>query len=52
MKHFRGVHEEKILHFFHVPPKEFSRNLERKKLGMAIGATLYIPGSMPNFNPN
>ncbi|SES26582.1 HpcH/HpaI aldolase/citrate lyase family protein [Psychrobacillus sp. OK032] len=49
MKHFRGVHEEVISHFFHVPPKEFSRNLEKKKLGIALGATLYIPGSMPNI---
>ncbi|TQR16552.1 HpcH/HpaI aldolase/citrate lyase family protein [Psychrobacillus soli] len=50
MKHFRSVHEEEIHHFFHVPPKEFSRNLERKKLGIALGATLYIPGSMPNIS--
>ena len=49
MKHFRGVHEKEIHHFFHVPPKDFSRNLERKKLGIALGATLYIPGSMPNI---
>lgn len=49
MKHFRGVHEEEIHRFFHVPPKEFSRNIERKKLGIALGATLYIPGSMPNI---
>lgn len=49
MKHFRGVHEEVISHFFHVPPKEFSRDLEKKKLGIALGATLYIPGSMPNI---
>lgn len=49
MKHFRGVHGEEIHHFFHVPPKEFSRNIERKKLGIALGATLYIPGSMPNI---
>lgn len=49
MKHFKGVHEEDIRHFFHVPPIEFSRNLERKKLGIALGATLYIPGSMPGI---
>lgn len=49
MKHFRGVHEEDLHHFFHVPPREFSRNIDREKLGIALGATLYIPGSMPNI---
>lgn len=50
MKHFRGVREEEMSHFFHTPPKEFSRDLERKKLGIALGASLYIPGSMLNFS--
>ncbi|WP_144510386.1 HpcH/HpaI aldolase/citrate lyase family protein [Bacillus sp. FJAT-22090] len=50
MKHFRGVREEEMSHFFHTPPKEFSRDIERKKLGIALGATLYIPGSMRNFS--
>lgn len=50
MKQFRGVSEEKILDFFYAPPTEFSRELEKKKLGMAMGAALYIPGLMPNFS--
>ena len=49
MRQFRGVSEKELLQFFHIPPSEFSKNLERKKLGMAMGASLYLPGSMPNF---
>lgn len=49
MRQFRGVSEKELRQFFHIPPSEFSKNLERKKLGMAMGAALYLPGSMPNF---
>lgn len=49
MRQFRGVSEKEIRQFFHIPPSDFSENLERKKLGMAMGAALYLPGSMPNF---
>ncbi|WP_277585300.1 HpcH/HpaI aldolase/citrate lyase family protein [Psychrobacillus antarcticus] len=49
MRQFRGVSEKEIRQFFHIPPSDFSRNMERKKLGMAMGAALYLPGSMPNF---
>ncbi|MFJ5771888.1 HpcH/HpaI aldolase/citrate lyase family protein [Psychrobacillus sp. NPDC093180] len=49
MKHFRGVHDNELQHFFHVPPKDFSKDLDKKKLGIALGATLYIPGSMPDI---
>ncbi|MEK3979044.1 HpcH/HpaI aldolase/citrate lyase family protein [Psychrobacillus sp. FSL K6-2836] len=50
MRQFRGVSEKEIREFFHIPPSDFSKNLERKKLGMAMGAALYLPGSMPNFS--
>lgn len=49
MRQFKGVSEKEIHRFFHIPPSDFSKNLERKKLGMAMGAALYLPGSMPNF---
>ena len=49
MRQFRGVSEKEIRQFFHIPPSDFSKSLERKKLGMAMGAALYLPGSMPNF---
>ena len=49
MRQFRGVSEKEIRQFFHIPPSDFSKDLERKKLGMAMGAALYLPGSMPNF---
>lgn len=49
MRQFRGVSEKEIRQFFHIPPSDFSSNMERKKLGMAMGAALYLPGSMPNF---
>ena len=50
MKHFRGLNEEEIQSFFHIPPAEFTREIDRKKLGMAMGAVLYMPGLMPNFS--
>jgi len=50
MRQFRGVSEKEIRQFFHIPPSDFSKELERKKLGMAMGAALYIPGSMTNFS--
>lgn len=50
MRQFRGVSEKEIREFFHIPPSDFSKRLERKKLGMAMGAALYLPGSMPNFS--
>ncbi|WP_419960777.1 HpcH/HpaI aldolase/citrate lyase family protein [Psychrobacillus sp. BM2] len=50
MRQFKGVSEKEIRQFFHIPPSDFSKKLERKKLGMAMGAALYLPGSMPNFS--
>lgn len=50
MKQFRGVSEKDILQFFHIPPTAFSKELERRKLGIAMGASLYMPGLMPNFS--
>ncbi|GGA33181.1 HpcH/HpaI aldolase/citrate lyase family protein [Psychrobacillus lasiicapitis] len=49
MKHFRGVHEKELQQFFHATPKDFSKDLDKKNLGIALGATLYIPGSMPDI---
>ncbi|WP_313894810.1 HpcH/HpaI aldolase/citrate lyase family protein [Psychrobacillus sp.] len=50
MKHFRGLNEEKIQPFFHLLPAEYSREIDKKKLGVALGAALYMPGLMPNFS--
>jgi len=33
-----------------MPPSDFTRDIDRKKLGIALGAVLYMPGSMPNFS--
>ena len=50
MKHFRGLNDKEAQQLFHVPPYEFTKETDRKKLGIALGAALYMPGLMPNFS--
>lgn len=41
--------DTEIHQFFHKSPTSFSREISKKKLGIALGAVLYMPGLMPNF---
>lgn len=50
IKHFKGLSEKEVNNFFHIPPKEFTKTTDKLKLGIAMGATLYIPGLMSNFS--
>lgn len=50
IRHFKGLSENEVNIFFHLPPKEFSKTTDKLKLGIAMGATLYIPGLMSNFS--
>lgn len=50
MKHFRGLNEQEIKQYFHIKPSDFSREIDRKKLGIALGAALYMPGNTPDFS--
>lgn len=50
MKHFRGLNEQEIMQYFHIKPSDFSREIDRKKLGIALGAALYMPGNTPDFS--
>ena len=50
MRHFKGLSENEINNFFHIPLNEFSKTTDKLKLGIALGATLYIPGLMSNFS--
>lgn len=50
IRHFKGLSENEVNNFFHLPPKEFSKTTDKLQLGIAMGATLYIPGLMSNFS--
>lgn len=50
IRHFKGLSENEVKNFFHIPPKEFSKTTDKLKLAIAMGATLYIPGLMGNFS--
>ncbi|AQQ52425.1 HpcH/HpaI aldolase/citrate lyase family protein [Planococcus lenghuensis] len=46
MKHFRGMSREALQECFYVCPSEFSRDAGKRTLGIAMGASLYMPGTM------
>ncbi|HSJ38647.1 MAG TPA: HpcH/HpaI aldolase/citrate lyase family protein [Planococcus sp. (in: firmicutes)] len=49
MRHFNALDDSELKTFFKYPPAEFNRDTEREKLGLALGAALYTPGSRPDF---
>lgn len=50
MKHFRGLNREALQEYFYVGPSEFARNADKRILGIAMGASLYMPGTMKEFS--
>lgn len=49
MRHFNALDDSELKTFFKYSPAEFNRDTEREKLGLALGAALYTPGSRPDF---
>ncbi|QHJ70327.1 HpcH/HpaI aldolase/citrate lyase family protein [Planococcus halotolerans] len=49
MRHFNALDDSELQTFFKYPPAEFNRDTDREKLGLALGAALYTPGSRPDF---
>lgn len=49
MRHFNALNDSDLKTLFKYPPAEFNRDTDREKLGLALGAALYTPGSRPDF---
>ncbi|HSY15702.1 MAG TPA: HpcH/HpaI aldolase/citrate lyase family protein [Jatrophihabitantaceae bacterium] len=49
MRHFEYLDEAETARLFHLPPRPFTADDDPSVLAVALGATLYSPGTRPNL---